>query len=191
MNWNSIAYRAGVRFVSPAKNAQDTIKIIGGARLVLAESMHGAIIADAFRVPWLPLSISPAFNEHKWRDWSESLLLDIEFQHFLVGLKKSRTIAAQFKSAILGRKTIDERPQERRLLPYGTHVAPPFSEKAKESARKWASAFSPAIEAMLVRDLVRVQRERPFLSSDVILRKRQSQISARIEQVRNRLQTSY
>lgn len=190
LNWDGIADRAGVRYVSPAKNAHEVIGEISGARLVLAESMHGAIIADAFRVPWVPLSISPAFNEHKWLDWSDSLLLDIEFRHFLVGLKKSRALMNQVRSFVRGTRKFAHGERMKKHLPNGTHVAPTFSTEAKDVARKWVSILSPAIEAMLVGDLVRAKKSKPFQSSDAILRKRQNMITDRIDQVKNRLALS-
>lgn len=36
--------------------------------MVLADAMHAAIIADAMRVPWLPLITSPQINTFKWLD---------------------------------------------------------------------------------------------------------------------------
>jgi hypothetical protein len=38
--------------------------------------MHGAIIADTFRVPWVPISTRPSINTFKWLDWSESMGLE-------------------------------------------------------------------------------------------------------------------
>ncbi len=187
LNWDGIADRAGVRYLSPAGESHEVIRGIAGARLVLAESLHGAIIADAFRVPWLPISISPTFNEHKWRDWSDSLQIDIALLEFLGGVKKARAVAALIRNAVAGRKTKDNQAPKAGSLPHGTHVAPTFSKEAKTAARKWASVLSPAIESMLVRDIRRAQKTRAFLSSDRILKERQSQILARIDQVRERL----
>jgi succinoglycan biosynthesis protein ExoV len=41
--------------------------------------MHGAIVSDAFRVPWLPVfGIDSHFN-FKWKDWSDSMAVPFEF----------------------------------------------------------------------------------------------------------------
>jgi succinoglycan biosynthesis protein ExoV len=42
--------------------------------------MHGAITADAFRVPWVPVRFATNFYEEKWRDFLESMNIvpDIE-----------------------------------------------------------------------------------------------------------------
>jgi succinoglycan biosynthesis protein ExoV len=41
--------------------------------ILLAEAMHGAIVADALRVPWIPVRMYSQFMEFKWRDWTQSI----------------------------------------------------------------------------------------------------------------------
>lgn len=73
LDWASLCERAGVDYVSPQGEAHAVVRRIAGAPLVIAESMHAAIIADAFRVPWHAISMTPEFNDFKWMDWAESL----------------------------------------------------------------------------------------------------------------------
>ena len=40
---------------------------------MLAESLHAAIIADAFRVPWIPVRIGHKFLAGKWTDWAAGI----------------------------------------------------------------------------------------------------------------------
>jgi succinoglycan biosynthesis protein ExoV len=45
---------------------------------VVAEAMHGAILADAYGIPWIPCRISNLYSERethdfKWQDWAMSL----------------------------------------------------------------------------------------------------------------------
>ena len=78
LDWAAACRTAGIRFVSPTENAKDVIRQIAAAPLVIAESMHAAILADSFRVPWIPVRISHWFNAAKWNDWAESLELTIQ-----------------------------------------------------------------------------------------------------------------
>ncbi len=49
------------------------VRRIAAADKVIAESMHAAIIADAFRVPWIPVALSREVSPFKWVDWASSL----------------------------------------------------------------------------------------------------------------------
>lgn len=73
MDWGRVCARAGIDFVSPADDAHAVIRRLAAAPLVIAESMHAAILADAFRTPWHAISMTPEFNDFKWMDWAESL----------------------------------------------------------------------------------------------------------------------
>ena len=72
-NWKAACDRAGVTFLDPTANPTETIAKIRGARLVIAEAMHGAIVADALRTPWI--AVLPFHSQHhfKWNDWAASL----------------------------------------------------------------------------------------------------------------------
>lgn len=74
-NWEMLCGEAGLTYVSPCEESRSVIRRIASAPLVIAESLHAAIIADSFRVPWIPVRISDTFDSEKWSDWTESLQL--------------------------------------------------------------------------------------------------------------------
>jgi hypothetical protein len=51
----------------------DYISTIKNSSLVLAESLHGAIIASAFGVPFVPISVRTKVDPTKWADFALSL----------------------------------------------------------------------------------------------------------------------
>ncbi len=71
--WEEICTDLGIEYISPCGDADEIIKKINSASLVLAESMHAAIIADALRTPWIAIATYPEIVPFKWADWSLSL----------------------------------------------------------------------------------------------------------------------
>ncbi|MBL0933562.1 MAG: polysaccharide pyruvyl transferase family protein [Rhizobiaceae bacterium] len=71
--WPQLCGLAGIGYVDPCGEAKHVIRQIAGADLVVAESMHAAILADAFRVPWVAVSTSASINSFKWNDWAKSV----------------------------------------------------------------------------------------------------------------------
>jgi succinoglycan biosynthesis protein ExoV len=76
--WAHAAAEAGMTFVSPEWSVEQVFDHFARAQLVVTEAMHGAIIADALRIPWVPVQVSPALDEFKWRDWLGSVELPFE-----------------------------------------------------------------------------------------------------------------
>jgi succinoglycan biosynthesis protein ExoV len=73
VDWRPICAAAGIEYLDPRDEHFSVLKRIGSARLVLADAMHAAIIADSLRVPWIPLSSSAEINTFKWLDWTLSM----------------------------------------------------------------------------------------------------------------------
>lgn len=76
-NWESICRDLGYHFISPAApgGIEHTLMEIAASEYVIAEAMHGAIIADILRVPWrrfvltTPYTEGGKVSEFKWMDW--------------------------------------------------------------------------------------------------------------------------
>ena len=77
-SWQEVCDGAGVSFVDPRRPSKSVVEEIASADLVLAEAMHAAIIADAYRVPWLPVWTSNRINALKWSDWAFSLNMTVQ-----------------------------------------------------------------------------------------------------------------
>jgi succinoglycan biosynthesis protein ExoV len=79
--WPIVCKAAGLAYVDPCGEARSVIRAIAQAELVVAESMHAAILADAFRVPWVAVTTSRSINSFKWQDWAASLGLAYRPRH--------------------------------------------------------------------------------------------------------------
>jgi succinoglycan biosynthesis protein ExoV len=71
--WETICNNLGIEFVDPCRDSKSVVRRIASAEKVIAESMHAAIIADAFRVPWIPIALSREVSPFKWVDWAASM----------------------------------------------------------------------------------------------------------------------
>lgn len=72
------AKRLNARVISPSLGVEDFVAALTSCERVVCEAMHGAIIADAYRIPWAGVRLEVSYqagrgNVFKWRDWSESL----------------------------------------------------------------------------------------------------------------------
>lgn len=74
--WTEVCQRAGVRYLSPYGDSREKLDALRRSRLVLADAMHAAIVADAVRVPWVPVVTSCEVSSFKWVDWTRSMKLE-------------------------------------------------------------------------------------------------------------------
>lgn len=80
IDWPVICEKAGLVFISAKQPVDDFLIALQQCESVISEAMHGAIIADALRVPWVGVSYSPLFEEEKWLDFSEALGIPLEIK---------------------------------------------------------------------------------------------------------------
>lgn len=74
--WDDVCADAGLRYIDPHAGVEDTLAEIRGLDVLLTEAMHGAIVADALRVPWVAVSTHSGINAFKWQDWCASIGID-------------------------------------------------------------------------------------------------------------------
>ncbi|MEA3478193.1 MAG: polysaccharide pyruvyl transferase family protein [Bacteroidota bacterium] len=74
--WGRFCRMLGINYIDPCSSVDEALHEIRSSKLVIAEAMHGAIVADAFRVPWIPVKFHEHILDFKWQDWCMSLGLD-------------------------------------------------------------------------------------------------------------------
>ena len=70
--------RLGMYHLSPKLGVEEFINGLCSCDEIVAEAMHGAILADAYRIPWRAVRLTAPIHEgltalFKWSDWLKSL----------------------------------------------------------------------------------------------------------------------
>lgn len=81
--WGQVARRHGWHVVSPRQSFDTFVEALMRCDRVYCESMHGAIFADAYRIPWRAISGSSLSGEgtthaFKWTDWCSAMGLGFD-----------------------------------------------------------------------------------------------------------------
>lgn len=72
-DWPALCAQLGFHCIDPRSGVEQVLSELQETELLLAEAMHGAIVADALRVPWIPVRMYGKFAVFKWRDWAQSI----------------------------------------------------------------------------------------------------------------------
>lgn len=74
--WNCVCKQLGFAYIDPGWSIEKILSLINQTEVLLSEAMHGAIVADALRVPWIPIVTHPSILPFKWQDWCLSMGLE-------------------------------------------------------------------------------------------------------------------
>ncbi len=72
-DWAMICRQLGIRYIDPGADVETVMREIRRSTSIVTEAMHGAILADTFRVPWKAVSCYEHILDFKWQDWCASL----------------------------------------------------------------------------------------------------------------------
>jgi len=207
-NWQQVCARAGFKYVDPMGELSGVLNSLATSELVVTESLHGAILADLFRTPWIPVCISPKFLPFKWADWFQSVELEPKMRNL--------PLSDMFEYLYCGvsRKNINYDPTEY------SFAASPAASKAEDgmkepgplysykirlkrnlrNARRVAvqsckvarniyplSAWNERHQSKLAKTLANISQSTPCLSSD---RTRDTRL-AQLAEVTSRLKSDY
>jgi len=72
-DFEPVCRELGVAFIDPRSDVDDVLRRILSSRVLITEALHGAIAADALRVPWVPVASSPWILPFKWQDYCQAM----------------------------------------------------------------------------------------------------------------------
>ncbi len=81
-NWKGLIESLGIKFINPSDPVQRVLTEVQETEVLICEAMHGAIIADTYRIPWIPIKTNTLINDFKWNDYCKSLSLSYNPQIF-------------------------------------------------------------------------------------------------------------
>lgn len=191
LDWNRVGRHAGLRTVLPTGEAHAIIAEIARASLVVTESLHGAILADAFRVPWVPVRISNQFNDFKWQDWAESVEVSLRVEDALALPRKLWFLLRDAKAMLRPGKTARPGPQgaSGQDIPdlHAARASSDLGEAGRRRVKGLARTLGPVLELAIGRDLRRVGQAAPHLSRDGVVADRIDRIRGRLALIQQRI----
>ena len=188
-NWELAAKRAGTVFVDPRWPVERSLAFFASARLVIAEAMHAAVVADALRIPWVPAVGSPDVLGFKWLDWTASLRVPLEWARLppSSALHAARLLRARRRGAPTdpGRDLRAVVEQQRAVWNGPDSPARPRRNRprARQRVADLLRAFDEPFVERAARSLERAASSGGFLSDDAVLAERLAKLKDAVDQL--------
>jgi len=179
--WPMICETVGLHYIDPRGEAKQVIRAIAQSEMIVAESMHGAILADAFRVPWVAVTTSPSINNFKWNDWARTVGVSYAPRRVPVStraeamIKGVRFWGVDFKHEA---SAAADDPNSR-VIDDGMRVA---TSAPRQTGLRVAAKQAFAMPSILA--LWQASRAEPQLSEDAVLAERKARLLAVLDGVR-------
>jgi succinoglycan biosynthesis protein ExoV len=102
--WEAAAAMAGITLIDPRDDPTAVIAAMSRCRLLISEAMHGIIVADSLRVPWIAIQPLAPIHRAKWWDWADTLQLRIQFRRLPPSSAMEWAAASALASCHTGRQ---------------------------------------------------------------------------------------
>lgn len=168
-DWALVCQIAGIHYIDPRQDVEKIMTELAASELLLAEAMHGAIAAEAFRVPWIALNCYNHISAFKWQDWCSSIQLAYDPQ----------TVPSLYCGD--GLESINVRTKN-------------IVKRALHSRQVWSSSWQPpppirstVAEHQHVADiLIEISKNtQPCQTSDSLFEQRMEQINGLLQRLKN------
>jgi len=163
---------------------------------VVTEAMHGAIVADTLRIPWVPVVCSPAILPFKWSDWTRSVELAYRprllppssgweaLKHLKIRLT-DRVHARSRNAAEEDQDLIDDFHRRfGNIAVEDLHPKPALNASKKSAARAMTALFDPIFQARAANALIAAAKSDAYLSDDRIFANRVDRLQDALERLR-------
>jgi succinoglycan biosynthesis protein ExoV len=186
-DWEKACQIAQVDYIDPRWAVEKVIAAIRKSKLVITEAMHGAILSDTLRVPWVPVVTSSKILDLKWHDWTRSLDLRYE-PHILTPTRTKQALVLMRNRSRAGAKSGQSTlaPTNEALIAdfqarYGDTsraLRAPAKSRERPGLDRALSVFDPVVTVSTGRAIAKLKTARPYLSADPVF-------SARLQQLQD------
>ncbi len=131
----------GWKYIDPRNPIEQILSTMSQTKVLLAEAMHGAIVADALRVPWIPIITSPRILKLKWLDWCSSINIPYQPYHlyplipdspqYAKGIRSSIAACSHWSQSLLQFPPINSYSFEQQLLKVSKSAKPMLSSETR------------------------------------------------------------
>lgn len=204
-DWGTVCKRCDIEYVDPFLDCERVFSHIANAELAIVESLHGAIMADYYRTPWIAVSSPERVLTFKWLDWCQSL--GLEYRPYVLppsdvvdgliqGFRPGQ-IDARLRSVEMTPESFDVirtmPPPKTANLAYRTRtqfksIARRLRTQTLEGLMQVRGQLVPSWNARhrdsLVEYFNNLQRQRPMLSSATVRNERIAQLNERLDAMR-------
>ena len=125
VDWRAVCEHAGIAFISAKQPVDDVLEELLGSNLLITEAMHGAISADALRIPWIPVRYSPKFLQEKWLDFAQSVGVEVKAEQLSLLYQRRMRPGKLFENLVKTRlAAVGIGPDKWQTLPLPLRVDP-------------------------------------------------------------------
>lgn len=150
-DWQKLTNICNIEYINPLDDGPSVLHRISTAGLAIVESLHGAIFADYFRTPWIPVSSAGRVLHFKWLDWCMSLgmkhfsypLPPSDYVDFLLQGQRPNKLLPELKSFYYNPEMFNYEPIRHELSASRSYA---MKIKAKQYARGLRRAALERVE---------------------------------------------
>ena len=157
--WSEASRAAGIHYIDPCDTVENVLTQIQESEVLVAEAMHGAIVADALRVPWIAVRPIQSPNRAKWHDWASALDLTLRWA------RVSPSNALELAMSLTGRRK--------------RHAG-----RIRARGQRLRAIASGAFKELAARSLARVASREPSLSSDAAIDRAHTRMLEALDQLK-------
>lgn len=154
--WAEASRAAGLRYIDPCDTVENVLTQIQESEVLVAEAMHGAIVADALRVPWIAVRPIQSPNRAKWHDWASAL--DVTLRWARVSPSNALELAMSLTRRKRHAGGIRARGQRLRAIASGAFKDLAARSLARVASREPSLSSDPAIDRAHTRMLEALDR---------------------------------